>query len=63
VDNVLVKVGDPLFMGVRQQSVEEGFPDEAVGITAKVNRHFQVVEYSEITPKSAEKRNKDGSLV
>merc|ERR1712001_523364 len=36
---------------------------EAVGITCKVDGHYQVVEYSEITQKSAEKRNKDGSLV
>ena len=71
VDNVLVKVGDPVFMGYclakeaecANKVVRKGFPTEAVGITCKVEDHYQVVEYSEITQKSAEKRNKDGSLV
>ena len=71
VDNVLVKVGDPVFMGYclakdaecANKVVRKGFPTEAVGITCKVDGHYQVVEYSEITQKSAEKRNKDGSLV
>merc|ERR1719410_3198146 len=59
VDNVLVKVGDPVFMGY---CLSKGFPTEAVGITCKVAGHYQVVEYSEITQKSAERRNNDGSL-
>jgi len=71
VDNVLVKVGDPVFMGYclakeaecANKVVRKGFPTEAVGITCKVDGHYQVVEYSEITQKSAEKRNKDSSLV
>jgi len=71
VDNVLVKVGDPVFMGYclskgaecANKVVRKGFPTEAVGITCKVEDHYQVVEYSEITQKSAEKRNKDGSLM
>merc|ERR1712203_730254 len=43
--------------------VPKGFPEESVGITCKVDGHYQVVEYSEITQKSSEKRNRDGSLV
>jgi len=71
VDNILVKVGDPIFMGYclakgaecANKVVRKGAPTEAVGITCKVDDHYQVVEYSEITNSSAELRNKDGSLV
>merc|ERR1711910_174094 len=70
-DNILVKVGDPVFMGYclskgaecANKVVPKGFPEESVGITCKVDGHYQVVEYSEITQKSSEKRNRDGSLV
>ena len=61
VDTVLVKVGDPVFMGYglskeaecANKVVRKGFPTEAVGITCKVDGHYQVVEYSEITQKSS----------
>jgi len=51
VDNVLVKVGDPVFMGYclakeaecANKVVRKGFPTEAVGITCKVEDHYQVV--------------------
>ena len=42
--------------------MSKGFPTESVGITCKVDGKYQVVEYSEITSASAERRNKDGSL-
>jgi len=71
VDNILVKVGDPYFMGYcltkgaecANKVVRKGAPTEAVGITCKVDGHYQVVEYSEITNSSSELRNPDGSLV
>ena len=70
VDNVLVRVGDPIFAGYclsrgaecANKVVPKGFPNEAVGITCKVDGKYQVVEYSEITHEAAESRRDDGSL-
>lgn len=70
VDNSLVRVGDPIFTGYcmskgaecANKVVPKGHPAESVGITCKVDGKYQVVEYSEITHKSAELRNEDGSL-
>jgi len=70
VDNILVKIGDPIFTGYciernaecGNKVVAKGFPKESVGITCKVDGKYQVVEYSEITSDSAERRNQDSSL-
>ena len=71
VDNCLVRVADPVFLGysIGKQSdcaakvVPKASPTESVGVVARRGSKFGVVEYSEITTEQAEKRDeKTGEL-
>ena len=58
VDNALVKVGDPTYVGFcALRNVEAGakviakaYPEEAVGVFTRRNGEVHVVEYSEMPP-------------
>jgi UDP-N-acetylglucosamine/UDP-N-acetylgalactosamine diphosphorylase len=71
VDNCLVRVADPVFLGycIQKQSacaakvVRKQSPTESVGVIAVRDHRFSVVEYSEISKEQAEKRDpKTGEL-
>ena len=71
VDNCLVKMVDPILMGiaidkgvtVASKSVVKDNPKEKVGVFCRKNGKPYVVEYSEITDEMAEARDEDGELL
>ncbi len=71
VDNVLVNMVDPLFLGfaiekkvqAAGKSVVKAGPHEKVGVFCKRNGKPSVVEYSEISSEMAEKADENGELV
>ncbi|KAK6906377.1 hypothetical protein I203_100362 [Kwoniella mangroviensis CBS 8507] len=70
VDNCLVKVADPVFIGCcidrKSQAgakvVRKTVPTESVGVLAAKGDAFAVVEYSELSKEKAEARTSDGQL-
>lgn len=70
VDNCLVKIADPVFVGysIQKQAdcaakvVPKAFPTESVGVVARRGDKFSVVEYSEISKEQAERRDAKGEL-
>ena len=62
VDNILVRVGDPVFIGYcasygiecGARVVAKSCPEEKVGVFAERNGKLEVVEYSELDPSEAE---------
>lgn len=71
VDNCLVKMVDPVLMGiaidkkvtVACKSVVKANPQEKVGVFCKRNGKPNVIEYSEITEEMAEETDENGELL
>lgn len=70
VDNCLVRVADPVFVGysITKQAdcaakvVRKTTPTESVGVVAMRGKAFSVIEYSEISTEQAELRDASGEL-
>ncbi|GAA5884448.1 hypothetical protein JCM6882_005256 [Rhodosporidiobolus microsporus] len=70
VDNCLVRVADPVFLGsciARQADcgakvVKKTVPTESVGVVAQKSGKFAVVEYSEISKEMSERKDENGDL-
>ncbi|HEV59156.1 MAG TPA: UDPGP type 1 family protein, partial [Phycisphaerales bacterium] len=71
VDNPLVRVLDPLFIGLHadagagmsSKALKKRDPLEKVGNFCLVDGRVTVIEYSDLTDEQAHRRNEDGSLV
>jgi UDP-N-acetylglucosamine/UDP-N-acetylgalactosamine diphosphorylase len=70
VDNPLVEVADPAFIGLHRQTgadlsfkvIEKISPDEKLGVVVSVDGTPQVIEYSDLPAALAERREPDGRL-
>ena len=71
VDNCLVKMVDPLFIGISEEkkvlaaskSLVKANPKEKVGVFCRKNGRPSVIEYTEISDEMAEKRDENDELV
>ena len=70
VDNPMVKIADPAFLGLHRQAeaelsfkvIEKVAPDEKLGVVVLVDGRPQVIEYSDLPAELAELRDPDGGL-
>jgi len=70
VDNPMVKIADPAFLGLHRQAVaemsfkviEKIAPDEKLGVVVEADGKAQVIEYSDLPASLAELRDPDGGL-
>lgn len=71
VDNILLRIVDPLLLGVTitegnkiaSKSVKKANPKERAGVFCKIDNAPGIIEYSELPEEMAEQRNADDELV
>ncbi|MDD5326657.1 MAG: UDPGP type 1 family protein [Phycisphaerae bacterium] len=71
VDNPLINIFDPLFIGLHaldkaemsSKALLKTAPEEKLGIFCSVDGNVTIIEYSDLPDELAHKRNPDGSLV
>ncbi|TVM03594.1 MAG: UDP-N-acetylglucosamine pyrophosphorylase [Candidatus Brocadia sp. WS118] len=70
VDNVLIKIADPVFIGyhvrdaaeISLKVVKKCHPEEKVGIVVYIDGNLHMIEYSELSRKDMCAKNEDGTL-
>ncbi len=70
VDNPLVQIADPAFLGLHRQVdaemsfkvVEKVQPEEKLGVVVTIDGRAQVIEYSDLPPELAERTSPEGGL-
>jgi len=70
VDNPLVQIADPGFVGLHRQAdaemsfkiIEKLSPEEKLGVVVAVDGQPQVIEYSDLPPELASRREPEGRL-
>lgn len=70
VDNVLIKIADPVFLGyhiergaeMSAKAVPKRDPEEKVGVVCRADSRLTVIEYSDLPDELRYARNEDGSL-
>ncbi len=71
VDNVLIKIADPVFLGhhiergaeMSAKVTPKSGPEEKVGVVCRVGPKLTVIEYSDLPDELRYARNEDGSLM
>jgi UDP-N-acetylglucosamine/UDP-N-acetylgalactosamine diphosphorylase len=71
VDNVLIRIADPLFMGLHALSgaemslkvLRKSDPFEKIGVVAAEDGHCKVIEYSDLSEEEARRQDPEGNLV